>query len=77
MQQNAHIFQYAILYLKHHALNMFRSVMGHFHGETQQSIMNETGTKIRNTKACVLYNFFLFFVVIDILFLLGINKFNV
>jgi hypothetical protein len=40
---------------------MIRSVMGHLQGGTEQSIMNETGIKIRRTKDCVLYNFSLSF----------------
>jgi len=52
--------------------------MGHLQGETKQSLMNETGIKIRHTKACVLYIFSFIFMMIYILCLLGIiNKFNV
>jgi len=64
IQENAKIFQYAILYLKHHAFKMFRSAMSHFQVEKQKSIMNETGIKLGIPKP-VFYTIFLWFLYDD------------
>ena len=46
IQQNAHLFQYTLLYLKHYVTNVFRSVVDHLQGGTT-SIVYKTRIKIK------------------------------